>query len=109
VVVTLDGGQVIETQIRRKMGHQHFAGQPHERHDPGQPRGYGTGPRARHAAMMGAISDCQVLLARGMGWGAYEALREMGLDAVVTDVVDIEEAALRYAQGNLPNLRERLH
>jgi predicted Fe-Mo cluster-binding NifX family protein len=59
--------------------------------------------------MMETISDCQALLAGGMGWGAYDALKGMGIDAVITDVSDIKGAASLYAEGNLPNLREKLH
>ena len=109
VVVMVEDGDIAGTETRSKLGHHSFAGDPHEVHAPGERWGYGPGPQSRHAAMMEAISDCQVLLAGGMGWGAYEALREMGIDAVITDVSDIQEAARRYAQGNLPNLRERLH
>ena len=106
VVVEIEDGQVTKTETRPKLGHRDFAGQEHE---PGQRRGQGTGAQARHTSMMGAISDCQALLARGMGFGAYEALREMGVDAVITDVPDIQEAAKLHARGELPNLRERLH
>jgi hypothetical protein len=44
-----------------------FAGEPHD--DAADPRGHGFGASAqdRHARMVGAIADCQVLLARGMG------------------------------------------
>ena len=109
VVVEVEDGQVTKTETRPKLGHHDFAGQDHGSHEPGQRRGHGEGAQARHTSMMEAISDCQTLLARGMGWGAYEALSDMGLDAVITDVTDIQEAAKLHAKGELPNLRERLH
>lgn len=108
VVVTMEDGKVVSTETRSKLGHHSFAGQESP-HIEGERRGYGEGAQARHSAMMGAIEDCQVLLARGMGWGAFEALREKGIDAVITDVANIKEAALLYAKGQLPNLRDRLH
>lgn len=109
VVVDVEDDQVTGTETRPKLGHRDFAGQEHEPHEPGQRRGQGKGARARHTSMMETISDCQALLARGMGWGAYEALKEMGLDAVITDVADVQEAARLHARGVLPNLRDRLH
>ncbi|NQU96033.1 MAG: dinitrogenase iron-molybdenum cofactor biosynthesis protein [Chloroflexi bacterium] len=108
-VVEVEDGQVVGTETRPKLGHRDFAVQDHGSDEPGQRRGFGQGAQARHTSMMGAISDCRALLAGGMGWGAFEALSEMGVDAVVTDVADVQEAARLYAAGDLPNLRERLH
>jgi predicted Fe-Mo cluster-binding NifX family protein len=59
--------------------------------------------------MAETIADCQVLIAGGMGWGAFESLRAYGIEPVVTDLSDIRDAAMRYAQGNLRNLMDRLH
>ena len=59
--------------------------------------------------MAETIADCQVLIAGGMGWGAYESLKSRGIETVVTDVDDIEKAVTLYLQGKLPNLMERLH
>lgn len=108
-VVEVEDGQVVGTESRSKLGHRDFADEGHESHEPGQRRGFGQGARARHTSMMEVISDCRALLTGGMGWGAFEALGEMGIDAVVTDVADVQEAARLYAAGDLPNLRERLH
>jgi predicted Fe-Mo cluster-binding NifX family protein len=109
VVATVEEGNIVNTQTLSKLGHHSFAGEAHESHAPGERSGYGPGPQARHAAMMEIISDCQALLSGGMGWGAYEALREMGIDAVITDVADIQDAVKLYSEGKLPNLREKLH
>ena len=76
---------------------------------PGQRHGYDAGSQAKHKSMAEAIADCQVLLAGGMGWGAYESLESRGVEVVVTDVQSIYEAALKYLRGKLPNLMERLH
>lgn len=59
--------------------------------------------------MAEAISDCQVVLAGGMGWGAYEAIQGYGIKPIVTDVRDIDEAVELYLAGRLPNLMERVH
>jgi predicted Fe-Mo cluster-binding NifX family protein len=109
VVMTIEGSKVISKEKRDKAGHHTFAGHHGENLNPGERHGYDAGAQARHAGMMNNIGDCQVLIAGGMGWGAYEGLKSRGVEAVVTDVENIEEAVNLYLQGKLPNLMERLH
>ena len=59
--------------------------------------------------MVDPITDCQVLLAGGMGWGAYESLNNRGINAVITDVSNIDEAVKLYLEDKLPNLIQKLH
>jgi predicted Fe-Mo cluster-binding NifX family protein len=59
--------------------------------------------------MAQAIADCQVLLSRGMGWGAQESLRQAGIQVVMTDLVDIQEAAQSYLAGTLVERTDLLH
>jgi predicted Fe-Mo cluster-binding NifX family protein len=59
--------------------------------------------------MAETIADCQVLLAGGMGWGAYDSMRSYNIEPVVTDVQVIDEAVQLYLTGKLPNLMDRLH
>jgi predicted Fe-Mo cluster-binding NifX family protein len=108
VVLTLDDGRITSTETRPKAGHQTFAAQGHPTLAPGERHGYDAGSQAKHRTMAETIADCQVLIAGGMGWGAFESLKAYGIEPVVTDVRDIREAALLYAQGNLPNLMDRL-
>jgi len=44
-----------------------------------------------------------------MGWGAYDSLKNAGIEVFVTDVEDIDEAVKLYLLGKLQNLMERLH
>jgi predicted Fe-Mo cluster-binding NifX family protein len=53
--------------------------------------------------------DCQLLIAGGMGWGAQVSLKQNGIESLITDVNNIDEAIQLYIQGKLPNLTERLH
>ena len=108
VVLTVEDGKVTKKETRPKMGHNEFAGQEQEP-EQGQPHGYGAEAHSRHAGMAGAISDCQVLLAGGMGMGAYESLKQLKIEVVMTDVRNIDDAAKLYLEGKLPNLNERLH
>jgi predicted Fe-Mo cluster-binding NifX family protein len=109
VVVTVENGKIVNKENRDKAGHHTFAAGRHPEAEPGARHGYDAGAQSRHAAMAQSIEDCQVLIAGGMGWGAYESLKSRGIETVVTDVQDIEEAVKLYLQGKLPNLMERLH
>ena len=111
VIVTVEDGKVVSREMRDKMGHAQFAGSQPE-HEPGEDaRGHGFDPAAqdRHWRMASAISDCQVLLTRGMGAGAYESMQEAGIRPVVTDIPTIDAAVAAYLAGTLTDHTERLH
>ena len=109
LVVTVDNGKVVSKEKRDKAGHHTFAAGQHPDTAPREWHGYDAGAQSRHATMAQSISDCQVLIAGGMGWGAYESLKSRGIETIVTDVENIEEAVRLYVDGKLPNLMERLH
>ena len=109
VVLTIGDGQIVSREMRDKLGHRHFSGQ--EQESARQQRRSGTDPasQSKHVSMAEAISDCQVLLCRGMGFGAYQSMQELGITPVVTDVADIEMAVQAYIQGQLADHPEWLH
>ncbi len=109
VVVTVDNGQIVAREQREKMGHAQFGGETHA--EGNDPRGHGYDPAAqsRHARMAAAITDCEVLLARGMGAGAYDSMQAAGIRPVVTDLAKIEDAVQAYLAGALVDHVERLH
>ena len=109
VVLTVEDGRIVAEETRPKLGHGAFVGQPHEELDAQGRHGFGAGAQSRHEQMATAISDCQALIAGGMGWGARESLQQLGIEVVITNVEDARDAALRHAGGNLPNLVDRLH
>ena len=108
VVLTVEEGKVVNKETRDKTGHHTFAAH-HPDLAPGEKHGYDAGSQVRHGSMAETISDCQVLLAGGMGWGAYEAMQSYNIKPVVTDVKSIDEAVQLYLDDKLPNLMERLH
>lgn len=108
VVVTVEDGKIVSKEKRDKAGHHSFAATEHPL-EPGERHGYDAGSEAKHRSMADTISDCQVLLAGGMGWGAYESLKSYNIQPVVTDVESIDEAVKLYLEGKLPNLMDRLH
>lgn len=107
VVSTVEGGKVVGKEKRAKAGHHTFAA--HEQHPEGEHHGFDADSQAKHRTMADTIADCQVLLAGGMGRGAYESLKSYNIQSIVTDVEDIDEAVRLHLAGKLPNLMERLH
>ena len=59
--------------------------------------------------MMETINDCQVLIARGMGMGAHQNLTAFGIQPIITDQGNIEEALSSYLDGVLTDHPEKLH
>lgn len=109
VVVTIEDGKIVAREMRDKPGHAQFAGEHHGgSHEAGQ-HGFDPAAQSRHARMAAAIADCEVVLAGGMGAGAYEGMREAGIRPIVTDVVNIDEAVRAYLDGKLVDHTELLH
>jgi predicted Fe-Mo cluster-binding NifX family protein len=109
LVATAENGKVVNKETREKAGHHTFGGHPHTESAPGERHGYDAGSQSKHAQMAQSIDDCQVLLAGGMGWGAYDSMKSHGIDTIITDVPNIDEALQLYLDGKLPNLMDRLH
>ena len=107
LVLTAEDGKIVAEETREKTGHDTFGGQHRQAH--GGKHGCGRGAPARHARMAETISDCQVLIAGGMGGGAYANLKSLNIEPVVTDVRSIDGAVKLYLDGELPHLKERLH
>jgi predicted Fe-Mo cluster-binding NifX family protein len=103
-VLTTEDGHITGYEQREKFAHHHGLGE--HGHEGGH-----QGPEAQntHGRMMSPIDDCEVMIARGMGNGAYYSLQETGIKPVITDVANIEEAVQHYLKGDLVNHVERLH
>ncbi len=108
-VFTIEDGKITGSEKRAKMGHQQFAEQDSQHGPHAGPHGFDAPSQQRHASMAAAISDCQVIIAGGMGMGAYESLKGFNIESIITDKTDIDEAINSYLNCNLPNLMERLH
>jgi predicted Fe-Mo cluster-binding NifX family protein len=108
LVVTMDEGKVTAREMREKMGHNQFAGHGHEE-EHGSQHGMDSGSHGKHAQMAGTISDCQVLICGGMGRGAYESMRSLNIQPIVTDMSDIDQAIQAYIDGKLTDHTELLH
>ena len=107
-VFTLEDGKVTRREARPKPGHNQFAAGPHEE-EPGHAHGTGPAAEGRHLRMAGVILDCQVLVARGMGQGAFDNLQRQGIQPLLTEIGEIEAALEAYRDGRLIDRPERLH
>jgi predicted Fe-Mo cluster-binding NifX family protein len=110
IIVNTDDRNILGREIRPKVGHTDCSIVGLQEHDCGCAiHTGGVSIYDRHRSMVLNILDCSILLAGGMGWGAYEGLKSRGIKTVITDVEDFEDAVKLYLVGNLPNLMERLH
>jgi predicted Fe-Mo cluster-binding NifX family protein len=109
LVATVENGQIIKRELRNKLGHAHFSNEPHEAETPGQPHGFSPESQDRHARMAQAITDCEVLLCRGMGMGAYESMKTYGIQPIVTDIALIDEAVKAFIEGRIVDHTDLLH
>ena len=109
LVYTIDDGKIASLETRPKPGHDQFAGQQGEEHQ--HHGGTGSGPHAevRHGTMMDSISDCQVLIARGMGIGARNSLQARNISSFITEIPNARAAVDAYLAGTLKDHPELLH
>ena len=112
VVVTVESGAIVSREKRDKMGHAQFVNEPHAHDGHGaDARGHGfdLASQSKHERMASAIADCEVLLAGGMGAGAYESMRAAKIRPIITDIAKIDDAVGAYLNGKLVDHVERLH
>jgi predicted Fe-Mo cluster-binding NifX family protein len=116
LVATIEEGEIRAREMRSKANHHDFIDGAHggtdhgeHEHSHGEGHGRGAGARNRHTSMFATIADCSVVLARGMGAGAYEGLQEAGIRPIVTTVHEIESALRSYMEGQLEDHPEKLH
>ena len=109
LVATVEDGQIVNTELRSKLGHVQFHDEPHANDQPGQPHGMDQESHNKHVRMADAIADCEALLCGGMGRGAYQSMVALNIRPVVTDHRDIQQAILAYANGQIVDRTDRLH
>jgi predicted Fe-Mo cluster-binding NifX family protein len=109
LVLTIEGGKIVEREMRDKMGHNQFSAQPHAEEPQGAGHGTDSASHDKHVSMAQAIADCKALLCGGMGMGAYESMRRLNIQPVVTELRDIDAAAQAFIDGKLVDHTELLH
>jgi len=109
LVLTIEEGKITNREMRDKMGHNQFSAEPHAEEPHGAGHGTDSASHNKHVSMAETISDCKVILCGGMGMGAYESMRRLNIQPVVTDLLDIDAAAQAFIDGKLVDHTELLH
>ena len=60
-----------------------------------------------HDGILAALKDCDVVIARGMGRRIYDDLRGVNIEAVITDIADVDEAIKAYISDTLVDNPEK--
>ncbi len=110
-IYTIENNEIVDSQMRqRHTGHNAQNNEHSHEHSHDTSQMHGVGQNDKHDAMAAEISDCQVLIAGGMGRGAYIRMFENGINVIMTDETNIHEAINKYINGKLTNLYiERTH
>jgi len=95
-VITLENNQVVGTEMRAKASHQHGDHSNQNGVHPGQ-------------QMVETISDCNVLIAGGMGTPAFDRVTAAGLKVIMTGESSIHVAMQAHLAGTLENNSALVH
>lgn len=98
-VYDVRGGKVEGREIKPKVVH----------HREGEEQLHNHQEVSKHDSMLSSVQDCEALIARGMGRGAYEAIKQSGIKPIITDRISADEAVEAYIKGTLEDHPERLH
>jgi tRNA-Thr(GGU) m(6)t(6)A37 methyltransferase TsaA len=111
LVFTVEDKEIVGKELRDKAGHRQFAQEDGKHTSRNDPRGHGFGAHseAKHTRMIEPIQDCEAVIVRGMGRGAYLAMEQAHIRPFVTELADAEEAVKAYLDGTLADHTERLH
>ncbi len=109
LVLTIEEGQVVNREMRDKLGHGQFQHMHSDEGHSGAEHGMHTASHDKHVSMAEAIADCKALLCGGMGMGAYESMRRLNITPIVTDLYDIDAAVQAFIDGKLIDHTELLH
>lgn len=108
-VLTIEDGKVIAEEMRDKMGHTHFVTLEHDEPANGQGHGMDATSHNKHVNMAETIADCKALICGGMGMGAYDSMRRLNIQPIVTELSNIGDAVQAYIDGKLIDHTEMLH
>ncbi|WP_298817468.1 NifB/NifX family molybdenum-iron cluster-binding protein [Chloroflexus sp.] len=95
-VFTIERGHVVGREARPKARHSYHQTQDHHHHD-------------SHHWLVEPVRDCELIVARGMGEPAFQAVQAAGITAICTPLRVIDEAVQAYLNGALSHHPERIH
>jgi predicted Fe-Mo cluster-binding NifX family protein len=97
VVFSVEDGKITGREVRSKVYHHHGAADQH--HGEGEHGEHGAG--RDHGGMVSPIADCEVILAGGMGQGAFVSLRAQGIEPAFVRAASAEDAVAEYLAGRV--------
>ena len=112
IVIFCDQEKIIERKSLPKPDFCHSSHRRHRRNThKSDHRGNGFGRRANasHEQLFETIKDCDILVSRGMGRGAYLDLQQLGIKPIITDIEDIDMAIQAVMDDSIINHLEKLH
>lgn len=109
LVIEIENGSEIGRELREKMGHQHFSGQEGDHEHHGGPHGFDAASQSKHASMLSAIEDCDVVICGGMGQGAYQSIVNSGKQVYMVEELDINKNLEKFISGELSSSDSLVH
>ncbi len=110
-VLSFENGNLVHRERREKFAPHRQSAEHGQHHDGGHDHHHDGGHHhsQRHDAMLEAIRDCQVVIARGMGNGAYEHLTRAGFTTLLTSLQTIQQVIDAVKTGTLDHQPLRIH
>jgi predicted Fe-Mo cluster-binding NifX family protein len=110
-VLSVENGVVIKRERRPKAGHHTLAQEDHHNHTDhhGASHGFDAASVNKHNRMAETIKDCQIVLACGMGHGAYQGMLQHNIKPIVTNIRSIDDAVQAVINGTIVDHTEKLH
>lgn len=107
-VLTVEDGAVVAREMRPKFSSHGSGIDANEEPEAGR---HGVGPASddRHDRMAAVIADCSVVICGGMGQGAYDRMKANGIRPILSDLGDVDRAAIECAAGRIVDHLEWLH
>ncbi len=97
VIAEIDNGKLISEEYRKNDFSTHMQAGGHQHGAHGH----------SHSAILTALADCQMVLARGMGRRIYDDLRGAGIQSVITDQTTVADALEAHLAGTLKDNPEQ--
>ena len=107
IVFSFEQGKLTGPEILPKSSHCHSGKHQHRNDEKG--RGFGQQSKTKHLKIFENITDCDTLVSRGMGRGAYQDLQELGIQPIITDIADVKVAVQAVVDGTIINHSDKLH
>jgi predicted Fe-Mo cluster-binding NifX family protein len=108
-VLSVENGTIVSRERRPKVGHHTFSHAEEQHRHQGSENHNDQAHQEKHQQMSETIKDCQIVITRGMGHGAYQWMIQNNIKPIVTDIKSIDEAAEAVINGDIIDHTEKLH